>query len=164
MSFSKKEKKTTHDIEKHKKCLTSVPSLDFSFYFLPLCFASLHLSGTGYDASFHPDLRDNRARLDFNSGLKRVVSLVSVGPPAASAPAGAPWWPVHGAARVLDGLVHGQDEAGSLGRGRQGVDAHDGRLPDAGGEVVGDVLVVDVHAVPHAALQPRRKRGERKRS
>lgn len=80
---------------------------------------------------------------------------VSVGSSSAPASDGATWGSVCGAARVLDGLVYGQDEAGGLRRGRQGVDAHDGRLPDAGGEVVGDVLVVDVHAVPHTALQRR---------
>lgn len=76
---------------------------------------------------------------------------------SASAPAPAPGWGVHGGAGIFDGLVDGHDEAGGLGGGRQRVDAHDGRLPHAGLEVVGDVLVVDVHAVPHAALAGERK-------
>lgn len=76
---------------------------------------------------------------------------MGVGSPAAPPPA-APRGTVHAAAGVLDGLVDRQDETGGLGRCRQSVDAHDGRLPHAGDEVVSDVLVVDVHAVPHAAL------------
>lgn len=72
-----------------------------------------------------------------------------MGSPAAPPPPGGC---VRAAAGVLDGLVDGQDETGGLGRRRQGVDAYDGRLPHEGGEVVSDVLVVDVHAVPHAPL------------
>lgn len=78
---------------------------------------------------------------------------MSVGSAAASAPAGATWRSVSAAAGVLDRLVDRQDEAGRLRRRRQGVDLHDGRLPDAGEEVVGDVLAGDVHAKPEAALQ-----------
>lgn len=83
---------------------------------------------------------------------------MSVGSSSAPASAhGATWGAVRGAARVLDGLVHGQDEACGFRRGRQGIDANDGRLPDAGAEVVGDVLVVNVYAVPHSALWPERQ-------
>lgn len=73
-----------------------------------------------------------------------------VGPAPAAAPGAGR--SVHGGPGVFDGFVHGDDEAGGLGGGRQRVDAHDGRFPHAGLEVVGDVLVVDVHAVPHPAL------------
>lgn len=71
--------------------------------------------------------------------------------------AGAARRSVHAAAGVLDGLVDRQDETGRLRCRRQGVDPHDRRLPDAGGEVVGDVLAVDVHAVPDAALRDHRR-------
>ncbi len=95
--------------------------------------------------------------LDFNAGLKwgfgLAFLLVSMGSPAAPAPAGATWRSVHTAAWVLDRLIDRQDEAGRLRCRRQSVDAHDGRLPDAGSEVVCNVLVVDVHTVPHATLQ-----------
>ena len=77
---------------------------------------------------------------------------MSVGSPTASAPSTA-WWSVHRAAGILDRLVDRQDQAGCLRRCGQSVDPHDGRLPDTAGEVVCDVLVVDVHAVPHTALR-----------
>lgn len=77
---------------------------------------------------------------------------MSVGSPAASSPPGATRRSVCAAAGVLDRLVNRQDEAGRLRRRRQGVDLHDGRFPDAGYEVVCDVLAVDVDAVPQAAL------------
>lgn len=85
--------------------------------------------------------------------------MLLVGVWSPSPPAGAPWRSVHAAARVLDRLVDRQDEAGGLRRRRQGVDPHDRRLPDAGDEVVGDVLVVDVHAVPNAALRQEAQHG-----
>lgn len=98
---------------------------------------------------------------DFNSrikwGLRAWLFLVSVGSSSAPASAGAAWRSVGGTARVLDGLVHRQDEAGCLRRSRQGVDPHDGWLPDTGAEVVSDVLVVDVHAEPHTALRPEKR-------
>ena len=73
---------------------------------------------------------------------------------AAAAPASpGTWWPLTAGAGVLDGFVHGQDEAGGLRGSGERVDAHDGWLPHARHEVVGDVLVVDVDAVPHAALE-----------
>ena len=81
---------------------------------------------------------------------------MSVGSPAASAPA-ASWGTVHGASGVLDGLIHGEDQAGRLGRRRQGVDADNGRLPDARRQVVCDVLVVDVYSVPHTTLDTERE-------
>lgn len=73
-----------------------------------------------------------------------------VGP--ASPPAPPAGRSVHGGTGVLDGFVHGDDEAGGLRGCRQRVDAHDGRLPHAGLEVIGDVLVVHIHAVPHTSL------------
>lgn len=78
--------------------------------------------------------------------------LVRVGASTASTSWGAAWRAVNRGAGVPDGLVHRQDEAGGLGSGGERVDAHDGRLPHARLEVVGDVLVVDVHAIPHATL------------
>jgi len=79
---------------------------------------------------------------------------------SASAPAPAAGRGVHGGTGVFDGFVHGDDEAGGLGGRCQCIDAHDGRLPHAGLEVIGDVLVVHVHAVPHASLGGER-RGKR---
>lgn len=76
---------------------------------------------------------------------------MSMGSP--SAPAGAPWRSIHRAAGVLDGLIHWQDEAGCLRCCRQSVDTHDGGLPDTCDKVICDVFVVDVHTVPHTALQ-----------
>ena len=78
---------------------------------------------------------------------------MGVRPP--SAPAAPGGRAVDGGARVLDGLVDGQDEAGRLGGCGQGVDAHHGRLPHARDEVIRDVLVVNIHTEPHAALQER---------
>lgn len=77
--------------------------------------------------------------------------LVNVRSP--TAPASATWGCVHRAARILDRPIQGQDEARCLWCRRQSVDSHDGRLPDAGGEVVHNVFVVDVHAIPHTALR-----------
>lgn len=85
-------------------------------------------------------------------GFCRLASLVSMGSPAASAPASATWWSIHSAAGVLDRLVDRQDETSCFWRRRQGVDPHYGRLPHTGNKVVCDVLVVDVHTVPHAPL------------
>lgn len=85
-------------------------------------------------------------------GFCCFASLVSMGSPAASAPAGATWRSVHSTAGVLDRLVDRQDETSCFWRRRQGVDPHYGRLPHAGDKVVCDVLVVDVHTVPHAPL------------
>lgn len=85
-------------------------------------------------------------------GFCCFASLVSMGSPAASAPAGATWRSVHTTAGVLDRLVDRQDETSCFWRRRQGVDPHYGRLPHAGDKVVCDVLVVDVHTVPHAPL------------
>ena len=55
-------------------------------------------------------------------------------------------------ARVLDGLVDGEDQTGGLAGGRERVHPNNGRLPDAGGQVIGHVLMLDVHAVPQARL------------
>ena len=52
----------------------------------------------------------------------------------------------------LDRLVDAQYETGGLGGSRDRVDLDDGGLPHGRLEVVGDVLVVDVDAVPEAAL------------
>jgi hypothetical protein len=54
--------------------------------------------------------------------------------------------------RVLHRLVHGQDEARGLGGSRDRIDLHHRRLQNARGEVVGDVLAVDVDSVPSVAL------------
>lgn len=62
---------------------------------------------------------------------------------------------IHGGAGVLDSLIHGYNKARSLRSCCQGIDAHHGWLPHKGLEVVSDVLVVDVHSVPHAPLKER---------
>lgn len=82
---------------------------------------------------------------DRESGVSVVVG-------SASAPAPAAGRSVHGGTGVLDGFVHGDDKAGGLGGCCQRIDAYDGRLPHAGLEVIGDVLVVHVDAVPHTSL------------
>ena len=56
-------------------------------------------------------------------------------------------------ARVLDGLVHGEDEAGRLGRCRQSVDLDYRRLPHARLEVVTDVLCGHIDTKPFAVYK-----------
>lgn len=65
------------------------------------------------------------------------------------------WGSIHSGAGVLDSLIHRYNKACSLRSCCQGVDAHHGRLPHKGLEVVRDVLVVDVYPIPHAPLKER---------
>lgn len=84
------------------------------------------------------------------------VSVV-VGP--APTPAPATRWGIHCGARVLDGFIYRHNKTGSLGGGRQRVDAHNGRLPHTGLKVIGDVLVVHINTIPHASLVREEGRG-----
>ena len=54
-----------------------------------------------------------------------------------------------------DGLIDGEDEAGSLGGGGNGVGLHVGRLPDAALEGVDDTLLgdVDTHRLVSLVVQ-----------
>jgi hypothetical protein len=54
---------------------------------------------------------------------------------------------------VLDCFVDGEDEAGSLGGGRERVDLHDSRLPHGGLKVVGDAFIENVDAEPRTAMR-----------
>eukprot|EP00047_Mylnosiga_fluctuans_P001742 m.221713 g.221713 ORF g.221713 m.221713 type:complete len:557 (-) comp10637_c0_seq1:26-1696(-) len=59
----------------------------------------------------------------------------------------------HIGGRVLDRLVNGQQQNSCLSRSRQSVDLDNGRLPDSGDEVVGNILGEDVDTKPGAALR-----------
>merc|ERR1719414_787669 len=51
-----------------------------------------------------------------------------------------------GGLRVLDGLIHGEDDAGGFGGGRNGVDLDQSGFEHAGVKVVGDAFGFDVDA------------------
>lgn len=62
---------------------------------------------------------------------------------------------VVGGPRRLNGLVHGENEAGGFGCGRDCVYLDNGRLPHTSLEVLGNIFIVDIDAVPHATYNNR---------
>jgi hypothetical protein len=76
---------------------------------------------------------------------------------AAPAPASC-WGSVHSGAGVLDGLIYRHNKACSLRGCCQSIDPHHGWLPHKGLEVVSNVLIVDVHSIPHAPLKRRKRK------
>lgn len=77
---------------------------------------------------------------------------MGMGPTTTSASTTGCWRAVDTRAGVFDGLVHREDEASGLGGSGQSIDAHNGWFPHTRLEIISDVLIVHVYAIPHSTL------------